>query len=122
SSGATRYCRPPVLMTANIVFVLRVFGPGLGHIARAGFLFSRYGFRRMSYVFRALPKREFAQKQAAREPPRRMAGLIAANSPKTRKTGKKARQKKGIWPQNGTCRRHGLCRRSAGETIGFRAC
>jgi hypothetical protein len=30
-------------MTANIVFVLRVFGPGLGLFARAGFLFSRYG-------------------------------------------------------------------------------
>ena len=45
---------------------------------RVGFLVSRYG-----YDFRADPRAnpyEFAQKQAAREIPRRMAGLIAADA------------------------------------------
>jgi len=51
-------------MTANIVFVLRVFGPGLGRFARVGFLFSRYGL-----VLRAFQKR-IPRKNKRRENPR----------------------------------------------------
>jgi hypothetical protein len=68
-----------------------VFDPGLGHIpnraARVGFLVSRYG-----YDFRAAGEqapKEFAQKQAAREIPRRMPGLIAAKPGESRQTGSK---------------------------------
>jgi hypothetical protein len=56
-----------------------VFDPGLGRFpkghVRVGFLVSRYG-----YDFRTAGEqapKEFAQKQAAREIPRRMRGLIA---------------------------------------------
>jgi hypothetical protein len=72
-----------------------VFDPGLGHIpnraARVGFLVSRYG-----YDFRAAGEqapKEFAQKQAAREIPRRMRGLIAAESRESRQSDLKTGQK-----------------------------
>jgi hypothetical protein len=78
-----------------------VFDPGLGHIpnraARVGFLVSRYG-----YDFRAAkgePHRTrasptaFAQKQAAREIPRRMRGLIAAERRESRQRDAKTGQK-----------------------------
>jgi len=72
-----------------------VFDPGLGHIpnraARVGFLVSRYG-----YDFRAAGEqapKEFAQKQAAREIPRRMRGLIAAERRESRQSNPKTSQK-----------------------------
>jgi len=40
---------------------------------------------------------KFAQKQAAREIPRRMPGLIAAERRESRRNGPKSRQNRGIW-------------------------
>jgi hypothetical protein len=71
-----------------------VFDPGLGHIpngaARVGFLVSRDG-----YDFRAGRGEplKFAQKQAAREIPRRMPGLIAAERGESRQMDRKTGQK-----------------------------
>src|SRR5689334_22866272 len=77
SSGTTRYCRPPVLMTANIFFVLRV--RSRPRERRAGFLFSRYGFVVWVVLMarlRGCPQKgpfegfeDVAQKQTARERP-----------------------------------------------------
>src|ERR1700733_6863140 len=79
SSGTTRYCRPPVLMTANIVEFLRVRSRprrySLKEHVRAGFFFSRYGFNfRASGPIPLTRKRPSkpAQKQTARENPRRI--------------------------------------------------
>jgi hypothetical protein len=41
--------------------------------------------------------KDFAQKQAAREIPRRMPGLIAAECRESRRNGLKTGQKGGIW-------------------------
>jgi hypothetical protein len=72
-----------------------VFDPGLGRFpkghVRVGFLVSRYG-----YDFRAAGEqapKEFAQKQAAREIPRRMRGLIAAECRESRQGDPKTGQK-----------------------------
>jgi len=65
-----------------------IFPTGL---ARVGFLVSRYG-----YDFRAAGEqapKEFAQKQAAREIPRRMPGLIAAECRESRQRDPKTGQK-----------------------------
>jgi hypothetical protein len=70
-------------MTANIVFVLRVFGPGLGRFARAGFLFSRYGLR-LCDVFRALPDQGFRAKTSGARTPRRMVRTYSRHRPQVK--------------------------------------
>src|SRR5258708_604056 len=82
SSGTTRYCRPPVLMTANIVVFLRVrsrprTGPGRLFLQSLWVQFPHYGG--------AIPPA--AQKQAARENPAPGAGLIAGQSRGSKQRG-----------------------------------
>jgi hypothetical protein len=75
-----------------------VFDPGLGQV-RAGFFFSRYGAN-----FRPAGERSLksAQKQAARGISRAgVAGLIAGALSKSRKTGPKTGQIRGISAQMG---------------------
>jgi hypothetical protein len=65
-----------------------VFDPGLGRI-RAGFFFSRYGFN-----FRAIGERSLKPRKNKRREkiPRRVAGLIARDSPKSRQSSLKTGQ------------------------------
>src|SRR4029079_19178499 len=79
SSGTTRYCRPPVLMTANIVFFLRVQHPSLER-TRRGFLSVGYGLvsGRPDYCWWALPK------QTAREIPRRVGRTYSHGRPRVK--------------------------------------
>jgi hypothetical protein len=87
-------------MTANIIKILRVFGPGLGLFARAGFLFSRYGL-----LSRASEKR-IPQKTSGARPPRRMVRTYSRPRPQVKENeAKKPTKAKDL---AGKSRRHAL--------------
>src|SRR5262245_64150328 len=77
SSGATRYCRPPVLMTANIVGVLRVFDPVLG--TPPGRLLVQ-----SLWVMSCARPSDSTQKQAARETRAGMRGTYSPLPPRVK--------------------------------------
>jgi hypothetical protein len=64
---------------------------------RAGFLFSRYGYEFCAKRERVL--QIHAKTSGARNPPRRLAGLIAAGSRESRKRRAKTGQIWGIWAE-----------------------
>jgi hypothetical protein len=65
-----------------------VFDPGLGRI-RAGFFFSRYGFNFCAIGERSLKPHKNKRREKI---PRRVAGLIARDSPESRQSNLKTGQ------------------------------
>jgi hypothetical protein len=70
-------------------FISFVFDPGLGQV-RTGFFFSRYGFQFLRD--RGAIPGSHAKTSGARNFPRRVAGLIARGSSKSRQSGLKTGQ------------------------------